>query len=168
MTPDDEDRTYKLLFSIRRSVRYHTHRRRFYEGWNVTTIIVAMLGSSSAVTALLVQAEGFGSALPLIAGCIVALMSAIDIAMGTTRQANLHADLSRQFIFLEQQFPLGRDLEDAEYEDLIKSRLQIESNEPPILRLLDAMCHFEILRSLGDRDQHPKVCLCRRILIHFF
>lgn len=31
MTEAPDDRTYKLLFGIRRSVRYHMHRRRFYE-----------------------------------------------------------------------------------------------------------------------------------------
>lgn len=49
MTEHLNQQTYDLLFAIRRSVRYHLHRRRFYEVWNTITIAVASVGGSGAV-----------------------------------------------------------------------------------------------------------------------
>ena len=33
-----------------------------------------------------------------------------------------------------------------------------------MLRLLDAMCHFEVLRSIGDVERRPRVPWLRRAL----
>ena len=65
---------------------------------------------------------------------------------------------------LEQAFAHERSLDDGEYETLTRRRLEIESSEPAVLRLLDAMCHFEVLRSLGDVKRHPRVPWLRRAL----
>ena len=48
-----DDRTYELLFAVRRSVRYHERRRRFYEAWNVATVAFGVLGGSVAATAIM-------------------------------------------------------------------------------------------------------------------
>ena len=160
-----DDRTYDLLFGIRRSVRYHNHRRRFYELWNTFTVTAALVGGSAGVVALLPQL-GVSWLAPTMSA-LVAVVAALDLAVGTGRRADLHGDLARQFIGLEQQFAHDRDLDDVEFEKLTKARLRIEASEPPVLRLLDAMCHFELLRSLGDERMHPRVPLRRRALAHW-
>ena len=164
MTESLDDRTYELLFSIRRSVRYHMHRRRFYELWNSTTVTLGVLGGSSAVTAFALEA---GSWMPALFAGIVAIASALDLAVGTARCGDLHGELARRFIVLEQRFAHGRDLDDAEHEDLVRARLDIEAAEPTVLRLLDVTCHFEVLRSLGDATAHPAIPWWRRKAMHW-
>lgn len=167
MTEQLDDRTYDLLFGIRRSVRYHNHRRRFYEIWNSITVAAAMLGGSSVVATFLADlAEGW-SWLPVCLAAAVAVLGTVDLAVGTLRCAYLHGDLARRFISLEQRFAHGRSLEDDEHEELTRARLGIEADEPPPLRLLDVMCHFELLRSLGDKTVHPDIPWPRRKLAYW-
>jgi hypothetical protein len=168
MTDHLDDKTYDALFGIRRSVRYHSHRRRFYEVWNTMTVVMAVAGGSSATTAMFAELPVHLNVLPVVITALIALVAAIDLAVGTTRQANHHSDLARQFIALEQRFANSQNLEAPVLEEIIKDRLSIEATEPPSLRLLDASCHFEILRSLGDTQEHPSIPLWRRTLMHFF
>lgn len=158
MTSDLDDKTYELLFAVRRSVRYHDRRRRFYEIWNTITVASAVIGGSSAFATVMAGSP----VLAMVSSAAVAALAAFDLAVGTARHADRHGDLARQFIFLEQDFAHGRNLEDDEYEALTRKRLAIEASEPPVLRLLDAMCHFEVLRSLGDATRHPRVPWLRR------
>ena len=158
MTSDLDDKTYELLFAVRRSVRYHERRRRFYEIWNTITVASAVIGGSSAFAALMADSTTVST----VFSALVALVGALDLAVGTARRADRHGDLARQFIALEQEFAHGRNLEDDEYETLTRRRLAIEASEPPVLRLLDAMCHYEVLRSLGDATRHPRVPWLRR------
>lgn len=167
MTENLDERTYDLLFGIRRSVRYHNHRRRFYEIWNSTTVTIGVLGGSSAATAFLAELPSGWEWLPALFAGIVAVLSALDLSIGTARRADSHADLSRQFIVLEQKFAHGRSLEDGEHEEIVRSRLDIEASEPTPLRLLDVMCHFELLRALGDQTRHPRIPWLRRKLAHW-
>ena len=167
MVPTDhlDDRTYDLLFGISRSVRYHNHRRRFYEVWNSLTVTVSVVGGSGAVLAFL---GGPHSEVAAALAALVALAGALDLCVGTARCANQHADLARRFIGLEQRFSHGRSLTDAEHEELTRSRLEVEATEPPPLRLLDAICHYELLRALGDERQPPRIPWHRRVLANWF
>lgn len=158
---DLDDRTYDLLFAVRRSVRYHGRRRRFYEIWNTVTVAGAAVGGSSAFAALMADSAMISAA----ASASLALLGALDLAVGTARRANDHGDLARRFIVLEQAFAHGRNLDDDEYETLTRRRLEIESSEPTVLRLLDVMCNYEVLRSLGnDVERHPRIPWFRRVL----
>lgn len=166
MTEDLDDRTYGLLFGIRRSVRYHMHRRRFYELWNTTTVVVAAVGGTAAVTAFV--GEWTAPWVPAAAAALTAVSGALDLSVGTGRRAGHHGDLARQFINLEKRFARGVSLDDTEFAEVTKARLDIESSEPPVLRLLDASCHFELLRSLGDRGDRPQIPFLRRVTMHWF
>lgn len=161
-----DERTFDLLFGIRRSVRYHSHRRRFYEIWNAVTVTVGAIGGSSAATLFLGDLSGDAGWIPGALAGIVAIFSAFDLAVGTGRRADRHGDLARQFIGLEQRFAHGHDLDDKQHEELTRARLQIEAAEPTVLRLLDAMCHYELMRSLGDNQPFPRVPWWRRVLAH--
>lgn len=158
-----DDRTYGLLFGVRRSVRYHNHRRRFYEVWNTSTVAIATVGGSGAVIGFFGPHSWISAAL----ACLVALVGAIDLAVGTSRCANLHTDLARRFIDLEQHFSHGRNLSDDEHAELTRARLQIEAGEPPTLRLLDEICHHELLRALGDKREPPSIPLWRRLMANW-
>ena len=150
-----DERTYDLFFAVKRSVRYHDRRRRFYEIWNSITVGTATVGGSSAVTAFLAMPEP--AWLPAALAAIVAFMGAIDLVVGTARSANRHGDLARQFISLEMKFAHGHNLEDSEHEERVSERLRIESSEPTALRLLDVMCHYDIKLSEGDESPRPSI-----------
>ena len=159
-----DDRTYDLLFSIRRSVLYHQRRRRFYENWNALTVAFAAIGSSAAATAFAVDI-GWGG-FPVIVSGLVAFLSAFDLAIGTARAGDHYAELARSFISLEKQFAHGKNLDDGEVEQITKGRLEIEASEPTTLRLLDILCHFELLRATGDERPYPAIRWWRRRLAH--
>ncbi len=159
-----DDRTYDLLFSINRSHRYHTHRRRFYELWNSWTITLSTIGGSVAFAGALAHAP---YTLAAVSAGLVAVTSAIDLGFGTARAANTHAELAREFITLEQSFSHGKSLDDDEYERVVNKRLSIEMKEPPVLRLLDVICHYELLRALGEEKKPPKIPWRRRVLANW-
>ena len=162
MTENLDDRTYDLLFAVRRSVRYHERRRRFYEAWNTATVAGGVLGGSAAAVAFLASWGEWSAG--IAAG--VAALSAFDLAVGTARRADRHGDLMRQFIALERRFAHGVSLKDKEYREAVRERLAIESSEPPVLRLLDVLCHYEVLRSVGG-DPPPRMPWWRRKLANW-
>ena len=163
MVENLDERSYDLLFSIRRSARYHYHRRRFYEICNTVTVAISVFGGSLVVTTASAREHLPGLEwLPVLFGAIIAVSSAISLAVGTSRQANLHAELARDWIYLEAEFNLTKNLEDDEYLGMVRKRLLIEAREPPPMRLLDAMCHYEILRSLGHKKKRPRIPMWRR------
>ncbi|MCY3986407.1 MAG: hypothetical protein OXF23_05125 [Candidatus Dadabacteria bacterium] len=170
MERDHRESAYELLFGIRRSIRYHTHRRRFFEAWNTLTVSIAMLGSSSAIVSFiaLAEAETTSPWIPIAISAFVAFTGALDFAIGTGRRSNEHGDLARQFISLEIEFGTDQEPSEVDLDRLTKERLKIEAREPVALRLLDAMCHYELLRAMGDESDHPRVSLFRRSLMHFF
>ena len=158
-----KERTRDLLFGVRRSVRYHDRRRRFYEMWNTITVAGAVIGGSAAVTTVIADL----TVVSAFTAAVVAVLGAFDLAVGTARCADRHGDLARQFIFLEREFPHGRDLEGDAYPELVRRRLEIEASEPPVLRLLDAMCHYEIVRSQDNAEPLPRVPWWRRAASQF-
>ena len=156
-------RTSDQLFGVRRSCRYHNHRRRFYEIWNTCTVALAALGGSFAATTFVLLDQTWPSVTLALA---VSFAGAVDLAVGASRRANQHAELSREFVFLEAVFISNSDIDDSALAELTRKRLEIESREPTELRLLDAMCHFELLRAMGDAKEHPKIPWRRRKLAH--
>ena len=51
--------------------------------------------------------------------------------------------------------------------DLKEGRLDIESDEPPVLRTLDVICHNELAKSMGRDDSIYKVGFFKRRLAQF-
>ncbi len=93
-----------------------------------------------------------------------------DLTVRLTDKAWLHADLVRQFTDLERRLERGRSVVD---EDLLVSvadqRLEIEAAEPTGLRVLDTICHNELLRAMGyPQERHVKVGFWQRLFAHFF
>ena len=65
--------------------------------------------------------------------------------------ARKHNDLAREFIALEQE-AIAPDATDR-LSQIRNQRLSIEADEPPIYRVLDTICHNEVMRSLGHQDE---------------
>ena len=141
------DRHYEILSDVRRSVRYHDHRRRFYFNLRSTTNIVTMLAGSavmgSAFAATAVPPLQWGM------GALVAVLAVLDLAAGTGDRAVLHTELYRRFIRLEQRLLDPRSLSSEFLTSIESEQLDIEMEEPPVYHALNRSCQNELLRSEG-------------------
>ena len=157
-----------LLTDVRRSVRYHMYRRRHYEGRHRLVSSISTI-SGSAIVAVLWTKAPIPSFIPIVIAIVVTIISVWDLASQTVSMARLHSDLARKFIELEQKLMvmiphLGTSSYDmaSSVFDMPKAqaeRLMIESEEPPIYRLLDVICHNETIdaygRNRGDMYRIP-------------
>lgn len=144
---------YALLFGVRRSVRYHSRRQAFYERvdrW--TNFLLLLLGSGAASLALRdlqawILAAGFG----------VTIISSLKLVYAFGTKAGQHAQFVKDFLQLEKR--LVADDSDKMVAAVKQDRLQLESAEPPVMRVLDALCHNELLVAIGHSDKGERVPL---------
>lgn len=144
---------FKLLFGVRRSIRYHSRREAFYESvdrW--TSFLLLLLGSGSVALAI----QGSGSWMILV-GSFVALLSGLKLVFAFGRKASRHAQFVRDFTRLEQQ--LCKDDSEETVSAVTHERLALEATEPPVKRVLDVICHNELLRAMGNEDPKERVQL---------
>src|SRR5262245_41180936 len=91
-----------MLFGVRRSVRYHTRRRAFFERIGfLTKFLSVILGSGTGVAALI----GHKTTTAWL-GFLTAALSYADILIGYASKARLYHDLTRKFIELEKEMVL--------------------------------------------------------------
>lgn len=164
---DSHARNYALLFDVRRSVRYHARRRRFFELWNTATNALSVVFGSATIYGVL---KSGGEALAIGAAVLVTILSSLNLVVDSTRRARSHEDLARQFIELEKAIVQAGDMTEAQYQVFVGRRLDIEANEPPILRVLDSICHNEMLRAEGydpSDSSYVKIKWWQRLLAQF-
>ena len=103
-------------------------------------------------------------------GTITGFFSIVQLVISPSEAARLHADLARDFIGLEKQMILaGESVSDKQIDEFTALRLDIEAKEPPTLRVLDAMCHNELLRAMGyDRSKHVRISWLQRLCAPLF
>lgn len=144
----DRDRGRRdLIFDIRRSVRYHTKRRQFFGRLGKFIKVFTVIGGLGTVTTLLTKA---GELWTLAYGTLAGISSIIDLVIGTDEMARLHSDLAREFITLERRMVLaGNEITDKQLAEFIDQRLEIESKEPPVLHVLNVICHNELAKAMG-------------------
>ena len=156
---------HTLLFDVRRSIRYHTRRRRFFDNMYRWKTWLALVFGGAAFVSLAAQMHGD---LPLLMTALVSVVSALDLVIGSTTRARLHADLARRFVELEREIALMKDPAEEALRTWTAQRLTIEADEPPILRVLDILCHNELLLAMD----YPRRRLCvvpwhKRVLAPF-
>jgi len=143
---NNSDKLFKLLFAVRRSIRYHTHRRKFFERLSVASDFLIIVSGGTVV--------GFASASPethkawtIFFGAFAAVIGSLDLVIGFSNKARDYRELARDFSQLEIRM-MGVDdaCDDKTLTELTNCRLEIEQNEPPVLRVLDSYCHNEMVR----------------------
>lgn len=165
---DLSTKRHSLLFDVRRSVRYHNRRRAFFERLGHIKDAMSVIFGSAVIYGVLKEAELQG--LAVLSAVLVTILSGVDLVIGSSRMANLHHDLARRFIVLEKSLSMV-EAEDVTSEDVHKwtgSRLDIEAEEPPIFRVLDAMCHNELLRAEGYKSGFVRIGFMQRLFAHIY
>lgn len=160
----------ELLFAVRRSVRYHRHRERFFDRvHHFGVLVTAFLGSATVVT-LLAQLPPGWTWLRLLVGSLTALASVTELVFGPARAARRHESLAVGFLYLEKDcLRAASSLTPESLVELQSRRLDIEAAEPPVYRVLDAICHDELVIALGrDPAQCTNVTRWQRLWRHFF
>lgn len=141
---------HALLFAARRSVRYHMYRQRFLDriaDWGKAATAI----SGSATVATLIAESQWAH----YAAIATAIFSALDVVFAPSRLARHHNELARDFIGLEQDaLRAGTALSQDDMLKLQTRRLDIEAKEPPIYRVLDAICNDELVLALGHADEY--------------
>lgn len=138
---------YGLLFDVRRSIRYHDRRRAFFERMHRLTSALTIILAGGVIFEL----AGTGSPAPWLqwVGALAAILAALDMVVGYSARANLHAGLRVRFVDLEIAILAG-DLDALTWQAHRQARLVIERDEPPIYRALDLLCHNELCQAEGS------------------
>lgn len=138
--------TNEILFGVRRSVRYHNRRRAFFDGWVVVTNAVAVIFGSAAMWIFWSKVNPDWG---VYAALVVTFFSAINLVVGAGQRARLHSDLARRFILLEKEIISLADPTEEQRRSFMARRLEVEADEPPVLRVVDIMCHNELAEAMG-------------------
>lgn len=148
MNENEKKELNKQLFSIQRSVRYHMHRCRFYDSFHdVSTALTVLLGIGAIYATL---STALGSSAVVAIGAIISAIGIFDLVMGTTRKARLHNSLANKFIVLEKHILA----ESISLKRAKLGRLDIEKEEPPVLDVLNIICHNEVMTAMGYKKKH--------------
>jgi hypothetical protein len=154
-----DDATHQLHFGIQRSIRYHDRRVAHFDFLHKITNVLTILLSG------IVFVELSGTHAPAwlnYVAAVAAVLGACDLVVGYSHRAGQHRDLKRRFIALERQLIASKTKEGA---DAVRcERLEIEAEEPPVFRALDAMCHNELLTARGySPTDHEEKLLFKKL-----
>ena len=157
-----------LLFGVRRSIRYHDRRVAFFDRFHRFVLFLTMIAGSAGIVAFIAEfSQAWPQWLKLLPIALISLAAGIDLVVGTADKARLHDRLKARFIALEKTMQLSGETDDVQREWKTE-RLDIESDEPPVLRILDTLCHNEVMRSMGyAKDRFIPVNTVQRLLSPF-
>ena len=172
MTPPEdlqESEYEEMLFAVRRSVRYHRHRERFLDRIHHLGALLTAFSGSATFAALLAELPARWTWVRLFAAALTAFASATEVVFGPARAARRHDSLAVSFLALEKDLlRAGASLTPETLVELQSRRLDIEATEPPVYRVLDAICHDELVTALGiDPSQRTNVTRWQRLWRHF-
>lgn len=159
-------RRYKLLFGVRRSIRYHNYRRQFcLSGQSAITFLILLLGAGS--TASLLEWMNL-PAYQKLAPVGITVLASLGLVVGLVGKASLHHDLYRRFIHLEREFLKESTLSWKSLNRLEDQRLEIEMDEPATYQALNRRCHNELVRSEGRYQEVLKLNVSHLLLMNFW
>ena len=158
---------HKLLFGVRRSIRYHSKRQAFFEGldrWS--DFFLLLLGSGAAASAFQNSRNW-----TLAAGFAVAVISGLKLVFAFGAKAGRHAQFVKDFTRIEKR--LYGDESAETVAAAARERLDIEAAEPPVMHVLNDLCHNELLQAMGYdaktlRSNWVRVGWHKRLTAHFF
>jgi hypothetical protein len=157
---DAADEGAQLRLRIAQSLCYHDKRRAFFEAFGKSLELLALIGSSGAVLALL---EVDTKAAALVLSAIAAISILLNIFLAPAAKLALHTALRNRLLDLRAQLHAS-DLNTADIRKLMQVRLEIEKDEPPLSRWLNALCYNRALSALGyDKNRREAVAWYYRL-----
>lgn len=162
---------HKLLFGVRRSVRYHEKREGFFAAIrNIVDAIIFLSGSSAILAFAVVVRENWGPWILVIFPLLPTFASCIALVFGVGDRASTHKQLKREFIGLEQKLiAIENQCTEKKVREIRQERLSIEARESPQHRVLSRICHNELVHTLQiDRKHIRPVTRSQRLLAHFW
>ena len=165
---DDYD---NLLFDVQRSVRYNDIRRQHFERIHLFVLFVAlMLGTGTLAT--FIDNLHAPLWLKLLLPVLATILLGVSLVYRVSSKASLCNDLKRRFINLEQgMVAKERKWKKSDLAAWTQERLTIEADELPVKRVLDVICHNDIMRAKGYREDDSdwwRVTLAQRIFAPYF
>lgn len=158
------DRWNDMLFGVRRSVRYHMRRQAFFDRLDQFSNMMSVILGSAAIYGVMEQSA---KALAIAASALVTILASINLVIGSSSRARAHSDFMRRYVELEKAMLAPRS-----EECLIKvasARLTIEAEEPPVLHVLNCICHNETMRAMGyKKEQLAKIGWFQRLVSQLF
>ena len=145
-----------LLWGVRRSVRYHNRRRAWFERWHHGTLILAIVALSGVA---------LNSVSHLIAPVGIVFL-ATNVVCRFADRASDHKMFAANFRRLEHQ--LLPPCTEKDLDRLHVERLEIETEEPPVKRLLDVQCHYELWKATRQDYKHVPIVWWRRWTVNWF
>ena len=139
----------------------------FFERYNLFTNALSVIFGSAAIFAIVKEFQWAG----ITAGALVTIASAVNLVVGSTRMARVHEELTKRFIELEKCLILAGEYDEQKCTEFFANRLDIEATEPTALRVLDSICHNELMRAMGYEDDHPEMLVIgplQRLCAHLF
>ncbi|EUB82799.1 hypothetical protein [Pseudomonas sp. GM30] len=162
---DLQTRWDNMLFGIRRSSRYHQCRRGFFDRIDRLSNIASLVLGSTAFVGVLQGPET--KVLALWTSAVVALLGAANLVLGSAIRARDHSDFMRRYVELERR--MLQPASEALLLSITADRLSIEADEPPVLHVLNCICHNDQLRADdGDADQYVPIGPLQRFFSPYF
>jgi hypothetical protein len=144
--PANEDSLHALSFAVKRSVRYHAKRSSFFYKLNQLNSLATIVLASAVMSSMMEGVKVYDVSLSMMTGFVAFVLASIVIVFDATGQAQKHHDLSRRFIELEKAMLKANPNQD-DYAAWTKERLSIEAEDPHTLKVLDVICHNELVRA---------------------
>lgn len=152
-----------IEFNIRRSIRYHTKRRRFFDKLHRIVVFLTVICGSSAFVALMSDNQKIATWVTLV----ITLVSLLDLAIDFSGKSVLHDNLQRKFSDLLNKTIVCDD-SNQKLKELEVDRILIEKDEPTALKALNILCHNEQCIAQGhDKDLYD-ISFWRKLLRNFF
>ena len=159
-----------LLFRVRRSIRYHSRRQRYFDRWHQLVLFFALVFSVMPVLVFKTDlAKSFPLWVPIVPPMLISFFGSLDLIIGFSQKARVHTDFIRQFTDLERQLVSPDGSKDATVALVHDKALELETTEPPVLRVLDTLCRNELMRAMGyPREEQIPVGIIQRRCAQFF
>ena len=136
-----------LIFAVKKSVLYHSKRQQIFGRFS---FIIKLITTLFGVTTLALIIKNLGYSYTLFSSALVAVAATLDLILKPSDKSNQFQVLSRSFIDLERAINSVPTKDFTEYNliEFTNKRLEIESQEPPKLKILDLICHNELTFSM--------------------
>ena len=140
-----------MFFGVKRTVRYHLHRRRFFKFWKAVTDFLVIASGGTVIS--LASAQDKKTWIVVAAGAVTALFGTLDLVIGFSDKSRDHRDLLEKFSKLEAEMTKDAVAKERLVE-FTNKRLELEVDEPPIKRVLNMFSHNELVIAMDCPQEH--------------